>query len=159
MSTNFPAIPRTFPNNVWLIKAVKQKLVDLFLNEWQSQIENNRLFKTKFCFESYLVRLPAKSRKYLLKFRTRNHRLPIDTAQWRRIRIETRKCHLCHLDIGDEFHYMLTCSYLNNLRRQYIDRKFFVRPNFIKFSSLLNAINLATLRKLCLFIKGIFDSL
>ena len=155
----------TFPNNVWLIKAVKQKLVDLFLNEWQSQIENNsscynyRLFKTKFCFESYLVRLPAKCRKYLLKFRTRNHRLPIETGQWRRIQIENRKCHLCHLDIGDEFHYMLTCSYLNNLRRQYIDRKFFVRPNFIKFSSLLNATHLATLRKLCLFIKGIFDSL
>ena len=66
---------------------------------------------------------------------------------------------LCHLDIGDEFHYMLTCSYLNNLRRQYKDRKFFVRPNFIKFSSLLNATHLAILRKLCLFIKSIFDSL
>ena len=69
------------------------------------------------------------------------------------------KCHLCHLDIGDEFHYMLTCSYLNILRRQYIDRKFFVRPNFIKLSSLFNATHPATLRKLCLFIKGIFDSL
>ena len=54
---------------------------------------------------------------------------------------------------------MLTCSYLNNLRRQYIDRTFFVRPNFIEFSSLLNATHFATLRKLYPFIKGIFDSL
>ena len=63
----------TFPNRNWLIKATKQKLVDLFLNEWQSQIENNtscynyRLFKTKFCFENYLVTVPTKFRKYLLK--------------------------------------------------------------------------------------------
>ena len=98
----------TFPNRNWLIKATKQKLVDLFLNEWQSQIEKNsscynyRLFKSRFCFEKYLVNVPAKFRKYLLKFRTRNHMLPVETGRWRRIRREDRKCHLCQLDIGDE---------------------------------------------------------
>ena len=61
---------------------------------------------------------------------------------------------------------MLTCSYLKNLRRQYIDKKkIFVRPNsIVTVSSLLNAthparVPPATLRELCLFMKGTFDSL
>ena len=155
----------TFPNRNWLVKATKQKLVDLFLNDWQSQIENNtscynyRLFKTKFCFEKYLVNVPANFRKYLVKFRTRNHMLPVETGRWRRIPRENRKCHLCHLDVGDEYHYVLTCNFLNNLRRLYIDRKFVVRPNAIKFSMLLNTNSPAKLRKLCIFIKSIFESL
>ena len=50
----------TFPNRKWLIKATKQKLVDLFLNDRQSEIENNtscynyRLFKTNFVSKNIL---------------------------------------------------------------------------------------------------------
>ena len=84
--------------------------------------------------------------------------LPVETGRWRRIRREDRKCHLCQLEIGDEYHYMLTCSYLSNLRRQYKDRKFFTRPKTIKFSMLLNTTHPAKLRKLCNFIKSIFFS-
>ena len=84
------------PNRNWLIKATKQKLIDLFLNEWKFQTDNNasyykyRLFKTQFCFEKYLVNVPAKFRKYLVKFRTRNHVLPVKTGRWRRIPREKR---------------------------------------------------------------------
>ena len=62
------------------------------------------------------------------------------------------------VDIGDEYHYMLTCSYISNLRRHYIDRKIFTRPNTIKFSMLLNTTHPAKLRKLCNFIKIILVS-
>ena len=96
------------------------------------------------------MNVPAKFRKYLIKFRNRNYMLPVETGRWRPIPLQNRKFHLCHLDIGDEYHYVLTCNYLNNLRKHYVDRKFFVRPNAIKFSML---------RKLCSFIKSIFESL
>ena len=118
-----------------------------------------RLFKQKFGFEEYLINAPAKIRKYLIKFRTRNHRLPTETGRWRRIPRENRKCHLCHSDIGDEFHYLLVCRDLNNLRRQFIDARFISRPNIITFSSLLNVKNKGTLRKLCIFVKNILESL
>ena len=36
--------------------------------------------------------------------------LPVETGRWRRIRREDRQCHLCRLDIGDEYHYMLTLT-------------------------------------------------
>ena len=101
---------QSFPNRNWLVKSIRQKLTDLFLNEWKPQVESNsscyiyRPFKQKFGFEEYLINAPA---KYLIKFRTRNQRLPTENGRWRRIPRENRKCHLCHSDIGDEFHYLL----------------------------------------------------
>ena len=114
---------QSFPNRNWLVKLTRQKLTDLFLNEWKSQVESSsscyicRLFKQTFGFEKYLINTSAKFRKYLIKFRTRNHRFPIETGRWRRIPWENRKFHLCLSDIGDEFHYLLVCRELNNLRQ------------------------------------------
>ena len=79
------------PNRNWLVKPARQKLTNLFLNKWKSQVESNsscyiyRLFKQTFGFKEHLINSPAKFRKYLIKFRTRNHRLPIETGRWRRI--------------------------------------------------------------------------
>lgn len=154
-----------YPNRTWLIKATKQKLTDLFLNEWHSQLDNNsschnyKIFKTKFGFEHYLVSIEEKYKKYLVKFRTRNHRLPIETGRWRRIPRHNRTCHLCHTDVGDEYHYLMSCSHFSNLRKLYIDRQYFLRPNVIKFSNLLNIKHPAKLRKLCTFIKNIIESI
>jgi hypothetical protein len=46
----------------------------------------------------------------LCKFRTTNHKLPIEHGRWNNIPRENRKCNLCNLEeIGDEFHYILNC--------------------------------------------------
>ena len=71
-----------FPNTLWLKKSVQMKLTDLFINEWYSTLNTSRkccsyrLFKEHFEFEEYLVKTPANLLKYLVKFRTRNNRLP-----------------------------------------------------------------------------------
>ena len=39
-------------------------------------------FKPIFGYEKYLDILPSKFRKLLVKFRTSNHRLPIETGRW-----------------------------------------------------------------------------
>lgn len=117
-----------------------------------------RLFKINFGFEHYLTKVPDKLRKFLIQFRTRNHKLPIETGRWRRVPRENRKCHLCNLDIGDEYHYLLVCRNLNNLRKQYIDTSYFRKPNILTFHSLLNVKNASKLRKLCIFIKSILES-
>lgn len=121
---------QTFPNKKWLIKSTKQKLTDLYINEWKNECESNtscyiyRIFKTEFGYENYLSKVPSKFRNFLLNIRTRNHKLPIETGRWRRIPREFRKCHLCNNDLGDEYHYLLSCRQLHNLRKQYQqDRK------------------------------------
>ena len=77
-----------FPNKNWLLKSTKQKLTDLYFNEWNNACNNNtswyiyKLFKTSFGFENYLTKVPFKLRKYLIQIRTRNHRLPIEKVDY-----------------------------------------------------------------------------
>lgn len=104
-----------FPNKNWLVKSTKCKLTDLYINDWKNECNSNtscyiyRIFKTKFEFESYLVKVPAKLKKFLVRIQTRNHWLPFETGRWRRVPKMQRKCHLCSQDIGDEYHYLLSC--------------------------------------------------
>ena len=41
-----------------------------------------RTFKLDFGCEKYLEKLPQKIRAILLKFRTTNHRLPVENGRW-----------------------------------------------------------------------------
>ena len=132
----------SFPNKKWLVCAVRQKLKDIFITHWLSQIENGsssssginyRIFKTNFGFEQYLVSLPIKQQIFFMQMRTRNHRLPIETSRWQRIQRDERLCKLCQAEIGDEFHYMLVCKELQAIRKQYWSRYYYVRPNTMKF--------------------------
>ena len=53
------------------------------------------------------------------KFRTLNHKLPIEYGRWHNITRNMRFCNLCNQnEIGDECHYMLEC----NIFEQYSKR-------------------------------------
>ena len=96
----------------WLKSFVKQKLKDIFINEWTSKVNESthyRLLKTTFKFETYFKKSCDKESKLLLKFRTRNHRLPVEVGRWNKIELRERKCVFCKNDIGDEYHYILIC--------------------------------------------------
>jgi len=74
-----------------------------------SQYYNYRLFKTIFEFENYLIKTPYQFLKFIIRFRTRNHRLPIETGSWSGIKSVERKCLLCKCSssIAGEFYYLL----------------------------------------------------
>ena len=86
--------------------------------EWYTKLDtsppatNYRIFKIKFEQEHYLQKLPFQTKKNLCLFRTRNHKLPIETGRWIRLDISERKCHLCYQDVGDEFHFLFSCQAL-----------------------------------------------
>ena len=135
-----------------------------FIQEWHSSVENSskctnyRIFKTAFGFEDYLTKLPKDLRNAFVKFRTTNHRLPIETGRWRNIDRSLRFCTLCNKNcIGDEFHYLLECTYFDKLRKLYLHRKYFVTPNIIKFKDLLTSTSFETLNMLTIFIKKILN--
>ena len=45
----------------------------------------------------------------IIKYKTGNHRLPVDTGRCDVIPSNERKCKLCTTDvIGDEYHYLLS---------------------------------------------------
>ena len=68
------------------------------------------------------------------KIRTSSHRLKIEGRRWarpNRIPIDERKCRTCN-KLGDGFHFLLECSFYNDLRKQYIKKYCWKRPNIPK---------------------------
>ena len=112
----------------------------------------------KFEFEPYLTQVSNNSKYYFTSYRTRNHRLPVETGRWSKIRVahEDRKCNLCKNEIGDEYHYLLVCDSLTEHRKQYISRAIIQRPNIMKYESLMNTNNKKLLASISKFIKVIY---
>lgn len=151
---------QSFINRTWLQNALKQKLNDVFIQNWTSQIqctsENNiyKVFKTSFEQSKYISILPTALCKLFMRFRTRNHRLPIETGRWSSIPVNQRLCSYCN-ELGDEFHYLLTCKHFETERKHYLKRYYYTHPNIIKFEQLMNLKKYDDLIKLCIFIKRI----
>ena len=150
---------QTFPNKEWLKATIKQRLTDLFKNEWYSTIENSskctlyRSFKHTFGFEKYLVQTPTTLVNHLIKYRTRNHKLPVETGSWYGIPLCERICELCKADVGDEFHYLLKCPEFSNERKQFLRPSSYTNANILTFEKLMDTTDKAQLVKLCKFIK------
>ena len=151
-----------FMNNEWLKLNVKQRLLDQFIQNWNTEVFesskalNYRIYKTKFEFEEYFNILSQKQAKIICRFRTTNHHLPIETGRWQHIARENRYCHLCNSQkLGDEFHYILECTSLSENRKKLIPRFYLQNFNTYKFSQLMSSKKQSLLQKLCTFIKDI----
>ena len=162
-SLGFPVIwySQSFTNTKWLVAAVNQKLIDIFIQTWRSKInlesQSNiyRILKTNLEQSVYMKILPLNLSELLFRFRTRNNYLPVELGRWRGVPYGERRCSFCDRDIGDEYHMLLTCPRFENERRKYIKRYYYSRPNTIKFEQLMNCTNKITLTNLCYFVKYI----
>ena len=124
-------------NIKWLKEVVKQILNDQFKQTLFSNMRNSSkasnymLFKENCDFEDYLDILSDKERITLCKFRTTNHRLIIETGRWHNIDRDDRICTLCNAGlIGDEFHYLLECTYFNDDRKTFLGRKLLCKAKY-----------------------------
>ena len=69
----------------------KTPLLDQFLQDWNSSVHNSpkafnyRIFKTDFKFEEYFNILDEQNSLLLCKYRTTNHKLPIEKGRWSNI--------------------------------------------------------------------------
>ena len=86
--------------------------------------------------------------KILVSFRTRNHKLPIENGRWNNVPLRGMVCHLCEKDLGDEFHYILSCEYFPYYRTHPFILKLKQLMNSTNFMELKNYINLYKCREL-----------
>ena len=138
---------------------IKQTLLDQNLQKWTESLgKSNKGRSYSICkdtvqLESYLTELSKNKYINLIKFRTGNHRFPIETGRWAGLDVSERKCTLCDLhDVGDELHYLLKCKFFENERHAHIKRYYYTRPNIIKFKQLLNCKSKPQLISLCNFV-------
>ena len=151
-----------FQNSDLLLALIRNRLHEQFTQEWHSLIQNSpkainyRLFKDNFEFENYFNILEDKDIYTLCKFRTTNHKLPIETGRWNGIDRENRQCLKCNSrSIGDEFHYIMECHFFTENRTQLISRYLTQRPNILKFKQIMCTSEKIKLEKLCRFIRKI----
>ena len=143
----------------WLSNVVKMNLIDQFKQTWSTSIDNSskalnyRLYKKGVSFENYLEILKDKNLFLLCRFRTSNHRIPIEIGRWQNINREN-SCNLCQgRELGDEFHYLFESTEFVHDRARLIPPKYRCSPNTVKYCALMCSISVVELSKLCKFIK------
>ena len=146
----------------WFKAKLKESLRDQYIQQWFKDVDtkdgcyNYRMFKTVFEYENFLHKLPQNLVYPLLRFRTLNHRLPVQSGRIDNIPRGERICTKCNTnDIGDEFHYIMTCPFFTDSRRKFIAQRYYKFPNAIKFHALYNNTNYRQLVRLSLFTKVI----
>lgn len=133
---------------------IKTRLLDQFIQNWQASMNNSskgrnyNAIKQSFNCEQYLTLLPKKQRMALFRYRTCNHRLPIERHRWNGQYIhDHRRCQFCNSDNPpDEYHYLLICPYFSYLRHFYLPQYYFRYPQAYMFNELLctNSTSLTT---------------
>ena len=149
---------------MYIHKEFTRRLEDQFHQELNQQISNSnrtqfyRAIKETFGYDDILDEIDPHLVYYLLKFKTNNHRLPVETGRWNQTPHNERICTHCSKDVGDEFHYIFNCPLFLESRKKYIKTYFYRHPNMLKAGELFQSKNPKVITKLCLFIKIIINS-
>ena len=131
---------------VYLIIALKERVIDVFKQEWFNKISLSgsltlyKNIKLSFGIENYLDVLPRKLRINISKLRLSAHQLRIETGRYARNRLDRalRLCTLCDKsDLEDEYHFVLVCPVYDSIRKKYIRPFYYKRPNAFKFITLM----------------------
>ena len=100
-----------------------------------------------------------KYRKSLSRFRLSSHRLEVEIGRWakpNKIPYQNRKYKVCNV-LEDEFHFLLECPLYTDLRKRYINKFFWTRPNMLKFIELMSIDHGNMLKQLSVFIEKAFQ--
>ena len=134
----------------------KQRLNDLAFQSIKSYIKRyNKCLIYKHIskqrsLQPYLnACIPTNCKKIISKLCLSAHRLNIDTGRYNEVHRDDRKCTKSNLQgIEDEFHFILKCSYYQDIRTLYIKFFYIYRPSFHKVTQLLDSNNKRTLYSL-----------
>ena len=134
-------------NKNMFLAEFKQMLNDNFIQNWNSRLVESsranfyRLF-SKFEHQLYLETIKVtKFRISLSKLRLSSHGLEIEVGRWarpNRTPLDQRKCGVCD-KVDDEFHFLLECGSYSQIRKKYIKKYFWDRPNMIKLKELMQS--------------------
>lgn len=149
-------------NADWLCKEVEKRLQFQFVQKWNSDVYssskciNYRIFKTEFALEKYITECQPNVYIPFARIRTTNNRLPIEKGRWENIVRSNRYCTLCNLNLlGDEYHYILECTYFTEKRKLYLPKYYLKHVNVFKFQKLMSTKNTKQLVQLGRFVSDI----
>ena len=142
---------------IWLCNSVDQKMLNYLVNrtlsasfeqDWHSEVQTNglcksyRIFKETFQTEKYILNLDNPFCKWLIKYRCGGANIPVISGRYDGVPFDERNCTLCNANsLGDEYHYVLECPFLRNLRVSLIPAYYRNRSSAFRFAELMNSNN------------------
>ena len=154
-------------NPVGFINAFRVRIRDIYKQNWNASLQNSpraRFFRSvvnEHQFYNQLDMLDKKSHRIALaRFMASSHRLGVETGRWARpiIPFEQRLCENCQ-KLDDEYHFLLECTKLSELRKKCIPRYFYLRPSMFKCVQLLNSNDTKTIRMLGRYVYQAFSQI
>ena len=139
---------------------IKQRLNDIHIQQCIAHCnESNKgrnyvALKYTWKQEKYFSTLQQADIITLFKFRTSNHRLPIETGRYHNIEYKDRTCPICMNDLGDEYHYHFKCPKFTPARKSHL-QKFcnYKHSNMIIYTQLMNSRNIEEMKSLSRFAR------
>ena len=152
-----------FPDSVNVrvfLNILKTRLIDNYLIELREGLRASSsltVFKElneTFELATYLnVLCNDRYRTSLAKLRLSSHSLAIETGRHTGVPRNERKCTFCRSDeIEDEYHFIISCSFYNEIRKVYIPKYYISRPSMFKFIELLNCSSVKILKNLAIYV-------
>ena len=143
------------------LKSFRQRLLDIDAQNWSAEVHSKNSLRTYCRFknnnyiEPYVLCLNKfLFRTILAKFRCGALRIGVNSGRSNNIPVEQRTCTFCNSgDIDDEFHFLLSCSFLADLRSNYIPAYYFNPPNLLKFADLLSSSSYEICKNVSYFIN------
>ena len=145
------------------LQMLKQRLVDC---RWQclddhvqtsERFDFYRKFKTFYEAEPYLfLDLNRYIKGALTRFRFGISDLSVHSLRYRSYDVRQLTCPMCKEAMENEIHFVLCCPVLDDIRRQYIPRKYYNFPSDFRLTLLLSTRHEQTLRNLALFLYKSF---
>ena len=108
--------------------------------------------------KKFIAKKHEKTHHALLRFRTGNHSLPIETGRHKNVPREDRICPFCYT-LGDEYHFLLECKHFDEAREKYINQKYYLKPSMYKFCKIMNSKEISEIRNLAIFVNIIMKFL
>ena len=144
---------------------IKQVMKDQITQEWLGQVT----LESEKCFHYKNFGLEYEVKKYFeilvpslwipfCRFRTGNHKFPVEIYSWTKLHKERneRTCTICDSGaIGDEYHYLMICPIFQELREEYLPNYYLNRPTLTKFYKLMKTEKKTLLIKVAKLVKEI----
>jgi hypothetical protein len=135
------------------------RLKNQYIQQWSSNCrDNNKLlyytqYKDTYDIEAYVNTIDiSKFRSALASFRSSSHSLLVERGRHFGISREQRVCIYCETLIEDELHFVMCCPLYEDLRINYIDRRFTEYPCLNNFVRLMTCGNDQVIKNLAMFI-------
>ena len=132
-------------NAGFVLSEVKQRLIDIFVQKWNSKMTNNDNYRFYYSFKSYITpELYLNSQSYGIKNRIYLSRFRcgvslINVHRYRYYNDESLKiCPFCPNQLENEIHSIFLCPAYVHIRTKFIDKKFLDRPNLQTLSVLIS---------------------